>query len=75
MVHRNNRRKFGAGPHLFRKAFIMRQVSKSLGNAQALERQHQGQTQAMAQRHTMEQKSLQETQEAKPAGKHEAPHG
>jgi len=33
------------------------------------------QMQAMAQRHTMEQKSLQETQEAKPAAKHEAPHG
>jgi hypothetical protein len=43
------------------------------GNAQALERQHQ--TQALAQRHTMEQKTLQETQEPKPAGKHEAPHG
>jgi hypothetical protein len=47
----------------------------SSGNAQTLERQHQAQTQAMAQRHTMEQKSLQETQEAKPAAKHEAPHG
>ena len=45
------------------------------GNAQALERQHQAQTQALAQRHTMEQKTLQETQEPKPAGKHEAPHG
>jgi hypothetical protein len=33
------------------------------------------QTQALAQRHTMEQKTLQETQEPKPAGKHQAPHG
>jgi hypothetical protein len=28
----------------------------------------------MAERHTMEQKTLQVTQEAKPAAKHEAPH-
>ena len=42
------------------------------GNTVALERQHQ--TQAMAERHTMEQKTLQETQEAKPAAKHEARH-
>jgi WXXGXW repeat (2 copies) len=44
------------------------------GNAEQLERQHQAQTQALAQRHTMEQKSLQETQEKKPAGKGEPPH-
>jgi hypothetical protein len=46
----------------------MRQTSKSLliGSVCAL---------ALAQRHTMEQKALQETQEPKPAGKHEEPHG
>ena len=33
------------------------------------------QTQALAQRHTMEQKTLQETQEPKPAAKHQPPHG
>jgi WXXGXW repeat (2 copies) len=44
------------------------------GNAQELERQHQAQTQALAQRHSMEQKSLQETQEKKPEAKREAPH-
>ena len=44
------------------------------GNAQQLERQHQAQTQALAQRHTMEQKSLQDTQEKKPEEKRGAPH-
>jgi YXWGXW repeat-containing protein len=45
------------------------------GNVKALEQQHQAQTQALAQRHTMEQKSLEETQQKKPEGKGEAaPH-
>jgi WXXGXW repeat (2 copies) len=44
-------------------------------NVKALELQHQAQTQALAQRHTMEQKTLQETQAKKPEGKGEAaPH-
>jgi hypothetical protein len=41
-------------------------------NVQKLERQHQAQTQALAQRHTMEQRTLQGTQEKKPAGKADA---
>jgi hypothetical protein len=44
------------------------------GGAQQLELQHQAQTQALAQRHSVEQKSLQETQQKKPEAKHEAPH-
>jgi hypothetical protein len=41
-----------------------------------LERQHQAQTQALAQRHATEQKTLQQTQEQKPASKGEpTPHG
>ena len=44
-------------------------------NVKELEQQHQAQTQALAQRHTMEQKTLQETQAKKPEGKGEtAPH-
>ena len=44
------------------------------GGAQQLELQHQAQTQALAQRHSVEQKSLQETQQKKPEAKHETPH-
>jgi hypothetical protein len=43
-------------------------------NVNELEQQHQAQTQALAQRHTQEQKTLQETQGKKPEGKAEAPH-
>jgi WXXGXW repeat (2 copies) len=39
-----------------------------------LERQHQAQTQALAQRHTTEQNSLREAQASKPEPKHETPH-
>jgi hypothetical protein len=35
----------------------------------ALDQQHQAQTQALAQRHTTEQRTLQETQQTKPEGK------
>ena len=35
----------------------------------ALEQQHQAQTQALAQRHTTEQRTLEETQQTKPEGK------
>jgi hypothetical protein len=41
-------------------------------NVKELERQHQAQTQALAQRHTMEQKTLQETQGKKPEGQADA---
>jgi hypothetical protein len=50
-----------------------RQPSGS-GNAPELERQHQAQTQELAQRHTTEQRTLQETQERKPDGKRQEPH-
>lgn len=43
-------------------------------NTETLERQHQAQTQAMAERHTAEQKTLQQTQEARPEAKHEGQH-
>jgi hypothetical protein len=44
-------------------------------NVKELEQQHQAQTQALAQRHTLEQKTLQETQAKKPEGKSPtAPH-
>jgi WXXGXW repeat (2 copies) len=46
-----------------------KQPSTSAANVQELERQHQAQTQALAQRHTTEQKTLQETQEKKPEAK------
>jgi hypothetical protein len=46
-----------------------KQPSTSAANVQELERQHQAQTQALAQRHTIEQKTLQETQEKKPEAK------
>jgi hypothetical protein len=75
----NGRPEFGAAAHPDRKAFTMRQPSKSLiigsACALALERQHEAQTQALAQRHTVEQKALQVTHEPKSAGKHEEPHG
>jgi hypothetical protein len=41
-------------------------------SAMALERQHRVQTQALAQRHTLEQRTLRATQEKKPEGKGEA---
>ncbi len=44
----------------------------SSASAVELERQHQVQTQALAQRHTTEQRTLQEAQERKPEGKGEA---
>jgi hypothetical protein len=43
-------------------------------SGQELERQQQAQTQALAQRHTMEQKTLRETQDNKPEARREAPH-
>jgi len=44
-------------------------------NVKTLEQQHQAQTQALVQRHTTEQKTLQETQQKRPEGKGEAaPH-
>jgi hypothetical protein len=46
-----------------------KQPSTSAAKVQELERQHQAQTQALAQRHTIEQKTLQETQEKKPEAK------
>jgi hypothetical protein len=47
----------------------------TIANEKALEQQHQAQTQALAQRHTTEQKTLQTTQAQKPQGKGEpAPH-
>jgi len=55
-------------------AQAVKQPSSSSDSAPQLERQHQAQTQALAQRHSVEQKSLQETQQKKPEGKHEAPH-
>lgn len=50
------------------------QQPSTSANVKELERQHQAQTQALAQRHTMEQKTLHETQGKKPEGKGEAPH-
>jgi hypothetical protein len=46
----------------------------SSGNAQQLEQQHQAQTQALAQRHAVEQKTLQDSQQRKPEVKGEEPH-
>ena len=46
-----------------------KQPSTSAANVQEPERQHQAQTQALAQRHTTEQKTLQETQAKKPEAK------
>jgi hypothetical protein len=45
----------------------------SSGNAQQLEQQHQAQTQALAQRHALEQKTLQDSQQRKPDVKREEP--
>ncbi len=46
----------------------------SNGGMQELERQHQAQTQALAQRHTTEQNALRESQSKAPEARREAPH-
>jgi hypothetical protein len=50
------------------------QESPASANVKQLEKQHQAQTQALAQRHTTEQSTLRETQAKRPEGKAETPH-